>query len=304
MKDRSWLRVAATGDDDAKRRTSMREGQAPVVRLLFLGETPASARYLLGVFAHASFNVRHVDSRQTIDHVEETFDAILFSDFPAKNVGPSAFDEVAQAIRGGAGLVMIGGWTSFTGMGNGYRETPIAPLLPVVCAEHDDRRNVPTGMWLEALQSGHPLLQGLDLGAPPVLCGHNEVAPAAGATLLACGRKVVFSGGAVPATDARGVPAGAPAGKISISGATPGDASTLSPAAGEAVPLLVVDERDSERRGRTYRTIAYTSDLVPHWCGGIVDWGSRRLALSTGNEVSDGYVRFVTNLVRWAAKDL
>lgn len=275
-----------------------------MVRLLFLGETPASARYLLGVFAHAGFDVRHVDSQKRLDRVDEAFDAVFFSDFPAKNVGHGAFDDLSRMIQGGTGLAMIGGWTSFTGMGNGYRDTPIAPLLPVVCAERDDRRNVPSGMWLEATQPDHPILQGLDVNSPPVLCGHNDVQPAPCASILAHARKVSFSGRADSATDARGIAATASVGKVSLSNAAASSASTLSPAPGDAVPLLVVDERSSQHPDRAYRTVAYTSDLVPHWCGGIVDWGSRRVALSTGNEVSDGYVRFVTSLIRWAAKDM
>lgn len=275
-----------------------------MVRLLLLGETPASARYLLGVFDHAGFDVRHVDSRQTLERLDVAYDAVLFSDFPAKNVGAAAFEELSRMVQGGAGLVMIGGWTSFTGMGNGYRETPLASLLPVECAASDDRRNVPSGMWLEAVQPEHPILRGLGLGSPPVLCGHNDVKPAAGATILARARKVSFSVGTGPDIDARGIPAGAAVGKVSPSRATRTGSESLAPVAGDTVPLLVVDERPSSRPDRAYRTVAYSSDLVPHWCGGIVDWGSERVTLSTGSEVSDGYVSFVSNLVRWAAKDL
>lgn len=275
-----------------------------MVRLLLLGETPASARYLLGVFAHAGFDVRHLDSRQALERLDVAYDVVVFSDFPAKNVGGAAFDDLSRAIQGGAGLVMIGGWTSFTGMGNGYRETPLAPLLPVACMESDDRRNVPSGMWIEASQPDHPILQGPGLESPPVLCGHNDVRPAPGSAILAHARKVSFSVGAGSATDARGVMAASGVGKVTVASAAQSGSASLLPAAGAVVPLLVVDERSSGGTGRAYRTVAYTSDLVPHWCGGLVDWGSRRVTLATGNEVSDGYVSFVTNLVRWAAKDL
>lgn len=64
-----------------------------------------------------------------------------------------------------------------------------------------------------------------------------------------------------------------------------------------AYPLLVIGT-DSRRR-----VAALATDLAPHWCGGLVDWGSRRLTLPVSGtiriEVGDRYVRFVLGLLRW-----
>jgi uncharacterized membrane protein len=158
---------------------------------------------------------------------------------------------------------MVGGWTSFTGNGGDYGRTPLAPLLPVVCADTDDRRNVWGGLWFEPVAPGHPLLSDLAIEMPPVLCGYNAVRLAAGATLVAQGRLVAFAGG--------------------------------QPVAGEVVPLLAAGTAG------TGRTVAFTSDLTPHWCGGIVDWGARRVRLPSGAEVGAHYIGFVLNLIRWAA---
>ena len=53
------------------------------------------------------------------------------------------------------------------------------------------------------------------------------------------------------------------------------------------------------------RTAALATDLAPHWCGGLVDWGKRRLKLKvTGKiqiEVGDLYVEFVSSLIKWTA---
>ena len=67
-------------------------------------------------------------------------------------------------------------------------------------------------------------------------------------------------------------------------------------------PLLVISAESH------HRIAALTTDLVPHWCGGLVDWGTRRVRLPvTGNiciEVGDRYVRFVSGLLRWLADDI
>ena len=67
-------------------------------------------------------------------------------------------------------------------------------------------------------------------------------------------------------------------------------------------PLLVISTKAQRRAA------AFTTDLVPHWCGGLVDWGTRRVRLPvTGKlciEVGDRYVRFVSGLLRWLADDI
>ncbi|MGI8913693.1 MAG: glutamine amidotransferase [Chloroflexota bacterium] len=233
------------------------------MKLLLLGESAVSARYLTGTFARAGINVRHVEAREPLERLDADWDVVLFSDYPAKQLGTSAANSIVQHVNGGGGLVMIGGWTSFNGQGDGYRGTAIGDLLPVICTDGDDRRNVHSGLWLEAVQPAHLVLAGLDLTDPPVLCGYNAVTPAEGATLLAQGRLVRFRDGM----------------------AEPG----------AAVPLLAV------RPAGSGRSLAYASDLVPHWCGGTVDWGAGRVALPGGAEVGADYCTFLMNMVQWVS---
>jgi uncharacterized membrane protein len=234
-----------------------------MARVLLLGEGESAVRYLTGALAHGGHAVRHVPARTRLDGTDEPFDVVVLSDYPSAQLGPAAAATIVRAIEEGAGLVMIGGWTSFTGRGGDWGRSPLAPLLPVVCAAEDDRRNVASGVWLEAAAPGHPLLAGLDFGAPPVVCGYNAVTLAGGATLVARGRLVVFREGA--------------------------------PALGGAVPLLAA------RVAGRGRAVAYMSDLTPHWCGGLVDWGRTRLRLAGGAEVGDLYIAFVLNLIGWAS---
>jgi len=64
-------------------------------------------------------------------------------------------------------------------------------------------------------------------------------------------------------------------------------------------PLLVIN------RDPRLRTAALATDLVPHWSGGLTDWG-RRLRLRVQGkmwvEVGERYVRFVSSLFRWLAR--
>jgi len=65
-------------------------------------------------------------------------------------------------------------------------------------------------------------------------------------------------------------------------------------------PLLIVDS-DSTRR-----IAAFTTDLAPHWSGGLLDWGKKRVKLSVKKgisiEVGEQYVRFVSSLLKWLAR--
>jgi hypothetical protein len=233
------------------------------MQVLLLGESATSARYLTGTCARAGIGVRHIEAREPLARLDQEWDVVLFSDYPARQLGTAAAAAIVRRVNDGAGLVMVGGWASFSGKGDGYRGTALAAVLPVACAEGDDRRNVPSGLWLEALQPAHPVLQRLDLAAPPVLCGYNAVTLAEGTTLLAQGRLVEFRDG--------------------------------TPQPGGAVPLLAV------RQAGAGRALAYASDLVPHWCGGLVDWGAERVTLPGGAEVGADYCTFLLNMLRWAS---
>ena len=51
------------------------------------------------------------------------------------------------------------------------------------------------------------------------------------------------------------------------------------------------------------KTAAFTTDVAPHWCGGLVDWGNQRLRINVDRnikiEVGNFYVKFFSQLVKW-----
>ncbi|GAB3004320.1 glutamine amidotransferase [Amycolatopsis acidiphila] len=122
---------------------------------------------------------------------------------------------LADWTRGGGGLVMIGGYMSFTGFDGRarYGMSPLAPVLPVTMLDHDDRVEVPEGVKAEFDQPGHAVLGGTP-SEWPLLLGYNRLTAKPHATVVAH---------------------------------TADD------------PLLVVGEVGSGR------SVAFASDLAPHW---------------------------------------
>lgn len=91
---------------------------------------------------------------------------------------------VADYVAGGGGLLMMGGYMSFSGTAGlaGYGRTPLAEVLPVVISHADDRVETPGGA-VATVTTRHPVLEGIEWPFPPLL-GHNKVAVKRGATVV------------------------------------------------------------------------------------------------------------------------
>ncbi len=108
-----------------------------------------------------------------------------FMDSP---MGPNRLESIREFVRNGGGLIMIGGWESFTGrrgVGN-WGDTPVEEALPVECLDvNDDRRESPQGVHIQTLVSDHPVTAGLDWESCPVFTGYNRIMAKPEATVLA-----------------------------------------------------------------------------------------------------------------------
>src|SRR5205823_435883 len=102
------------------------------------------------------------------------------------------------------------------------------------------------GLILSFIQKGNATVEP-DWHTPPVICGYNE-AQAKEDALVLVGMKPLHSDG-------------------------------KSVIFGEELPLVV------HRNHSAGSVIACLTDLAPHWSGGLTDWGSSRIKLSTGAEV-------------------
>lgn len=89
-------------------------------------------------------------------------------------------------VRRGGGLVMIGGYMSFSGIDGRARfgMSPLADVLPVTMLDHDDRVEMPEGLRVEVELPDHPVLGGTPSEWPRLL-GYNRIAPKAGSTVVA-----------------------------------------------------------------------------------------------------------------------
>jgi uncharacterized membrane protein len=157
----------------------------------------------------------------------DAFDVVVLSDIGSNTFqlpdetflhserSPNRLGALADWTRGGGGLVMVGGYMSFTGMDARarYGMSPLGPVLPVQLLDCDDRIEASEGIKPEVDEPTHPVLGGTS-AEWPVLLGYNRVRPGQGSTVVA----------------------------------RVGDD-----------PLLVVGQAGAGR------TVAFTSDLAPHW---------------------------------------
>ena len=239
-------------------------------RVLFLGETslPGPARYLAAVLKWGGFAFDHREDHSPIPPslLGRRYGCFILSDYPHKSFSKRTEAWLCRQAEEGAGLLMIGGWASYTGLVGGYGGTGVEELLPVRCVTPDDRVNCPGGSVV-ARRRNHPVLAGLSFSPPPVVCGYNRVRAKPGTATILDLRDLRYSSGR----------------------------PSLSP----AHPLLVLGKAGLGRSG------AFMTDCAPHWCGGLVDWGARRVTVRLGRglsvELGSQYLRFFSQLIRWLA---
>ena len=101
-------------------------------RVLFLGEgeLTGSARYLAAVLTWGGIPFDHVQNTQAIPAAfqKRAYSAFLLSDYAYRSFSAASRRWLCRSVESGAGLLMIGGWASFTGLSGGYAGTPIERL--------------------------------------------------------------------------------------------------------------------------------------------------------------------------------
>ena len=263
-------------------------------RILYAGDTDmaTAAAYLAGVLTHAGLPFDYVPSdaplsRSAAPGVPRSY---VLSDYPVKNLSDDDFRRIVGAVEGGSGLLMVGGWESFHGADGEYHRSPLAPVLPVLMQDSDDRVGAAQPCLVEK-RADHPVLDGLPWDHPPGIGGYNRVRPRAGAEVLLSARHVTV--------ELRPAEAGAGADEGAATDGGSDHRYVFTP--GERAPLLVVG-----RYGRG-RVAALTTDVAPHWVGGLVDWGPERVVARAPGapeiDVGSWYAEFLTRLVRWTMGD-
>jgi uncharacterized membrane protein len=98
---------------------------------------------------------------------------------------PNRLKLLREYVKQGGGLLTIGGWMSYAGIGNKarYHDTPLEECLPVDVKPYDDRTECPEGITPLRNKAAHPVLEGLP-GQWPFFLGYNKVTAKEGATVL------------------------------------------------------------------------------------------------------------------------
>lgn len=156
------------------------------------------------------FMPNHVASERFPATLEElsAYDAVVLSDIGANTLllpasvftrgvrMPDRLALLAEWVRGGGALLMVGGYLSFQGIEAkaNYRATALADVLPVLLEVGDDREETPQGVQPRVLAQ-HPATADVDDVLPHIL-GYQRFHPRPGAeTLIAVdGRPLLVVG--------------------------------------------------------------------------------------------------------------
>jgi uncharacterized membrane protein len=161
---------------------------------------------LIDALQAGGIEVLHMTNAQAISDFPRTveglsqYDAVILSDceceilslYPFWTGIPAPTTNRLKAIREytrqGGGLLMVGGWSSFSGRfgHGGYYGTPVEEALPVTCLEGiDDRVETPEGSRVNIKKPEHPILKGIPWKDCPGFEGFNRILPKKGADVLA-----------------------------------------------------------------------------------------------------------------------
>ena len=247
--------------------------------ILYLGDTAINqaASYLAGIMTHFNMEFDYIPSDRKVsdDMLDKNYKAIIISDYPAHNFTTRQLDIIAQNVSDGMGLMMIGGWESFVGLDGKYNETVLADILPVKMQNSDDRVNCPQPCLIE-LNTQHQITQNLPFTqCPPCIGGYNLIKAKPSAKTILSARKfnVRFQ-----------------------------NKKFIFQPEDNSDPLLVIGNYEKGR------TLAFATDVAPHWVGGLVDWGNKRITAQAEKhgaeqiEVGNHYAELFANMINWLAK--
>jgi uncharacterized membrane protein len=247
--------------------------------MLYLGDTElkGAASYLAGImtFYDISFDYLPSDRNFSDSLLDNDYQAVIISDYPAKNFSTDHLNSIAEKVKAGTGLLMIGGWESFTGPNCEYNNTILKEVLPVIMKSADDRINCPQPCLVQKT-ADHKIVGSLPFDqTPPAIGGFNQFKAKPEASTILIARRFDVS--------------------------RKQDNFSFTPYK-EPDPLLIVG---SFGKGRV---TTFATDVAPHWVGGLVDWGDSRVEAQAQDaeavEVGNWYAELFANMVNWTAGKL
>lgn len=151
------------------------------------------AEQLIAVLREEGMQVDYMPNHLIVEHfpydaaeLAGKYDVVVLSDAPADSFllpqavfvkgerRPNRLAVIGEYVNNGGGLLMVGGYMSFSGFeGRGrFSLTPLADVLPVEMLIHDDRIEAPQGV-VPIASAEHPILEGLPEEWPYFL-GYNR----------------------------------------------------------------------------------------------------------------------------------
>ena len=252
------------------------EGTSAAPRILYAGDDDLdrAAQYLGSIIGEQGYTFDYIASTLRFpDGVRlSTYQLLILSDYPSARFTTAQMHDIVRYVRHGGSLLMIGGWESFSGLQKEYCHSPLAEILPVHMKSDDDRRNLCQGCVVLPKDPDHPVVHALRWDAPGIIGGYNVLQPKRGAVTSIVGRRLVITA----------------KGKRVSAIAEP-----------KEIPLLV-----SWKIGEGLCT-ALAFDLAPHWVGGFVDWGKKRVRVEFNGawiEVGNYYHQFVAMLLSYCSR--
>ena len=99
---------------------------------------------------------------------------------------PDRLNVIKQWIAGGGGMMMLGGWLSFSGVQSksGWGRSVLQEALPVECLLVEDLVESSAGFTAEVVAPEHPAINGLPWQNFPPIFGYNEVKEKPGGEVL------------------------------------------------------------------------------------------------------------------------
>lgn len=172
--------------------------------LHFYGERLTEAfEHLCDVTPLANWELYRLQPGKLEEYLEYS-QALVISDVEAKcfHLYPSFFDRarrenkvitfpdrlkvIRQWISDGGGMMMLGGWLSFSGVQgkSGWGRSSLNDVLPVDCLQVEDLVESSEGFTAEVMIPDHPVVQNLPWESFPPIFGYNEVKAKPGGEVL------------------------------------------------------------------------------------------------------------------------
>lgn len=147
---------------------------------------------------HLSAQEAHTNFPETVEELGK-YSVVVLSDVGSNTfllhpemhylgmIKPNRLKTIVEYVRLGGGLMMCGGYMSFSGIENKarYGMTPLAEILPVEMFPFDDRAEHPEGVYPEIIMPEHAVMDGIPLTDWPPFLGYNLVKTKVDAQLIA-----------------------------------------------------------------------------------------------------------------------